>query len=306
MRHWLRFALCLLAVTLVGAPARAQLENLPPNVRAAIAALGPTLNAELVAKSNALMAPLQAPRTGLTVAKDVSYGSDPLQKLDIWRPKGGRSAPVVLFVHGGGFVRGDKNSNENVPAYFARHGFLGASMNYRLAPKVTFPAETLDLGSAVQWLRTNAARYGGDPNRIVLVGVSAGAAIVASYVFDRTIETKRDGVVGAVVISGPFARTDERRPNDKVYYGDKAAQFEPMAHVNDGRLPMLITMSEFDPPELAGDSHELAAALCHRDGKCPPFLWLSGHNHISQAASLDTKDDRLGGAIRGFVREVAR
>ena len=182
-----------LALLLWAAPAAAQSENLPPDVWAAIAAIGPALNADMFARSFAAMRPLQAPPTGLEVARDVSYGAEPLQKLDLWRPKAGGTVPVVLFVHSGGFTRGDKNDYDNVPAYFARHGALGVNMNYRLAPKVAFPAETLDVGSAVQWLTTNAARYGGDATRIVLIGHSAGAAIVASYVLDRTIATDRNG-----------------------------------------------------------------------------------------------------------------
>jgi acetyl esterase len=303
----LRFAVGALATMLCSAPALAQIENLPLAVRDGIAALGPTLNPDMIAKTNALMAPLQASRTGLTVEKDVSYGTDPLQKLDVWQATGAqKAAPVVVFVHGGYFVRGDKGGSDNVPAYFARHGILGVNINYRLAPKVTFPAETLDLGSAVQWVRSNAARYGGDPDRIVVVGVSAGAAIVASYVLDHTIATSREGVLGAVIVSGVYGYTEEERVPSKAYYGDKVAQLAPMAHLDGAKLPLLLTMAEYDPPELAGDSHELAAALCHRDGKCPPFLWLSGHNHISQAETLDTKDDRLGRAIRGFVEQVVR
>jgi acetyl esterase len=290
-----------LALLLWAAPAAAQSGNLPPDVRAAIAAIGPALNADMIAKSFAAMRPLQAPRTGLDVATDVSYGPAPLQKLDLWRSKGEGTMPIVLFVHSGGFTRGDKNDYDNVPAYFARHGALGVNMNYRLAPKAAFPAETLDVGSAVQWLVANAPRYGGDPTRIVLIGHSAGAAIVASYVLDRTIETTRNGVVGAVLISGGYVPHEQ----DVVYYGTDMAQLVPMAHL-DGKLPLLIAMTEYDPPLLASDSHVLAAALCKRDGICPPFLWLSGHNHMSEIASLDTKDDRLGREIRGFVQRVAR
>jgi acetyl esterase len=290
-----------LALLLWAFPAAAQSENLPPDVRAAIAAMGPALNADMFAKSLAAMRPLQAPRTGLDVARDVSYGAAPLQKLDLWRSKDDGPVPIVLFVHSGGFTRGDKNDYDNVPAYFARHGALGVNMNYRLAPQVAFPAETLDVGNAVQWLAANAARYGGDPTRIVLIGHSAGAAIVASYVLDRSIETDRHGVVGAILISGGYVPHEQ----DVVYYGARMAELVPMAHVN-GKLPLLIAMAEYDPPLLASDSHVLSAALCKRDGICPPFLWLSGHNHMSEIASLDTEDDRLGSEIRAFVHKVAQ
>ncbi|HUB96854.1 MAG TPA: alpha/beta hydrolase, partial [Stellaceae bacterium] len=254
--HGFGIALIASALFLIVPPAAAQLDNVPPPVRRTIAALGPTLNPDMIAKSFAAMRPLQAPRAGLVEVKDVAYGTDPLQKLDIWRRNEARTAtPIVLFVHGGGFLRGDKNDYDNVPAYFARHGFLGVNINYRLAPKATFPGATLDLGSAVAWVRANASRYGGDPNRIVVVGHSAGAAIVASYALDQSIDTSREGVVGAVVVSVPAGHADIDNP----YYAKNAAKDAPMAHFGEGKMPLLVTMAEYDPLALSPDSHELAA-----------------------------------------------
>jgi hypothetical protein len=63
---------------------------------------------------------------------------------------------------------------------------------------------------------------------------------------------------------------------------------------------------EFDPARLASESFDLAAGTCIRDGKCPAFLWLGGHNHISEVMSIDTRDERLGEAILGFVRATAK
>lgn len=290
-------------------PAWAQLANIPPETRSAIAALGPNLNPEVIEKSFAMMRPLEAPRNGMTVERDLSYGADPLQKLDLWLPKAKGRAPIVVFVHGGGFARGDKKDYDNIPAYFARHGFLGVNVNYRLTPAVQWPAASEDVGSAVAWLKANAAAHGGDPRRIVVIGHSAGASAVASYVLDRSIKTERAGVIGAVIISGPLGHGVERRPQDAVYFGkDPKAEtmHEPLGHVKESKLPLLITMAEFDPVAIAPDSMELAAAVCLRDGKCPDFLYLSGHNHISEVASIDTKDDRLGRAIVEFVNSVAR
>ena len=120
-------AAMMLSLAVDVAPATAQLAKLPPDVRSQIAALGPNLTPAVITKSFALMRPLEASRAGLAVTKDVSFGPDPLQKLDLYRPKGAQAAPIVVFVHGGGFVRGDKSDYDNVPAYFARHGMLGDS-----------------------------------------------------------------------------------------------------------------------------------------------------------------------------------
>jgi triacylglycerol lipase len=308
-QRWVRWTGALALAWAAIAPASAQLANLPPDVRSAIAAMGPNLNPEVIAKTFALMRPLAQPTASFDVKKNVAYGKDPLERLDVYLPKylpsaNGGLAPVVIFVHGGGFVRGDKNDYDNVPAYFARNGLVGVNINYRLAPKATFPAGAEDVGRAVEWVKVNAKSLGGDAKRIFVIGHSAGASNVASYVLDKSLTPKDGlGVAGAILISGPF-HADASNPADAVYFGTKAdevAAHAPIAHVNDGKLPLLIVMAEFDPPFLAPDSHELAMDVCKRDGKCPAFLWLAGHNHISETGSLDTGDARLGVAITDFI-----
>ena len=71
-------------------------------------------------------------------------------------------------------------------------------------------------------------------------------------------------------------------------------------------MPLLIVAAEFDPPRVAADNHQLAAALCIRGGKCPPLVWLAGHKHMTEIASIDTTDDRLGREILAFVQTVAK
>jgi acetyl esterase len=306
-----KWALCAFFIAVLGSPAAAQQANLPAEVWSAIAEMGPTLNQEVIRKSVALMEPLQAPRTGLSASQDVAYGPDPLQKMDLYQPQASAagSAPIVIVVHGGGFTSGDKEIGENVAAYFARHGLLGVTINYRLAPTVQWPEQSLDLGSVVAWLRANAARYGGDPRRIVVIAHSSGGAVVISYLLDSSIKTDRDGVVGAVLLSGVFGYNF----SSPAYYGDdpqKAAERQPHSHLNESKneskLPLLIVAAEFDPPRVAAESHQFAAALCMRDSKCPPFLWLSGHNHSTEIRGIDTKDDRLGQQILEFVGTIAK
>jgi acetyl esterase/lipase len=294
-------------LTVVGPPAFAQEANLPGEVRAAIAEMGPKLNPEVIARTVKLMSPLQAPLAGLSVSKDIAYGPDPLQKLDLYPPQAGgaAAAPVVLFVHGGGFRQGDTGYGEHVAAYFARHGMLGVKMNLRLAPAVTWPAQSLDVGAAVAWLKANAARHGGDPRRIVVIGYSSGGGVVASYVFDHSIEATRDGIVGAVLVSGIYGYHTKA----PFYYGEDpktAEQREPRSHLKEPHPPVMVFSAEFDPPGIAADNHELMAALCMDDGRCPPFVLLAGHNHSSEIRSVDSADDRLGAGVLAFVRAVAK
>lgn len=300
---WALPALLIIA----GSPAFAQEANLPAEVRAAIAEMGPKLNPEIIAGTVKLMVPLQVSLAGQSVSKDIGYGSDPLQKLDVYPPQAGAAAavPVVLFVHGGGFRQGDGGYGEHVAAYFARHGMLGVKMNLRLAPAVTWPAQSLDVGAAVAWLKANAARHGGDPQRIVVIGYSSGGGAVASYVFDHSIETTRDGVVGVVLVSGLYGYHTKA----PFYYGEDqntAEQRAPRAHLKEPHPPLMVVSAEFDPPGIAADNHDLTSALCMGDGRCPPFVLLTGHNHSSEVRSIGTADDRLGGDVLAFVRKMAK
>ncbi|CAN5581160.1 hypothetical protein BH10CYA1_BH10CYA1_22600 [soil metagenome] len=112
-------------------------------------------------------------------ARDVAYGTDPLQKLDVYAPvKGSPLGPVILFAHGGGWKRGDKKQHGIKGAAYSSHGVLFISTNYRLAPNVMHPKEIQDIASAFAWVKAHASEYGGDPNRIYVMGHSAGAQLV--------------------------------------------------------------------------------------------------------------------------------
>ncbi len=113
-------------------------------------------------------------------AVERSYGSDPLQKLDFWKAKN-PDAPLVIFVHGGGWKRGDKRNATGTDkvTHWRDQGYAVASINYRLVPANTVEQQAQDVADAVAWLRGHAAGLGFDAGRIALTGHSAGAHLVA-------------------------------------------------------------------------------------------------------------------------------
>jgi arylformamidase len=120
------------------------------------------------------------------VDADISYvaGSGIADhKLDIYRAAGSdknsRPMPVLVYVHGGGWGRGDKRLGKSLAPLFVDNKVVFVSLNYRLAPKDKYPAFMHDLAAATRWVKDNIGRYGGDPNHIVLAGHSAGAHLVA-------------------------------------------------------------------------------------------------------------------------------
>lgn len=110
-----------------------------------------------------------------------AYGAHPLQKLDFWQARRAGPAPLVVFVHGGGWKRGDKRSATGIDkvAHLTGEGYALASIDYRLVPDATVEQQAGDVALAIAWLRMNAARLHIDASRIVLMGHSAGAHLVA-------------------------------------------------------------------------------------------------------------------------------
>jgi triacylglycerol lipase len=277
-----------------------------------LAAIGTTINPAVVTATRELYSPLAPPLGDVRVTRDVAYGDDPRQKLDLFRPASGDGLPIVVFAPGGGFVGGDKNVDGtfqgNIGAFFARNGVLGVVANYRLAPAHPWPAGGQDVGRVVAWLAANARAHGGDPAQIFLWGHSAGATHVASYLFDPEIRRGEGGVVGAILLSGLYRMTRELSvPGLTAYFGADEAAFaarSPITHARSSEVPLMLCVAEHDPPFLALPSLELAALACERDGRCPRLAWFEGHNHFSPAFCVGTSDDNVGPPVLSFVRSV--
>ena len=116
--------------------------------------------------------------------RDMAYGEDEKQRLDVYSPQGSKEAPVVVFVHGGEWTKGDKSEVSYKPKFLNENGIVFVSVNYRLAPAATHPAQINDLAAAVRWVRDHAAECGASPDKIVLMGHSAGCHLVTLLALD--------------------------------------------------------------------------------------------------------------------------
>ncbi|MBC2652955.1 alpha/beta hydrolase [Novosphingobium flavum] len=240
------------------------------------------------------------------VAADLAYGPDERHRLDLYGTPAS-AAPVILFVHGGGFLKGDKAAdgwpNAAVGRWAAEQGFLGAVMNYRLAPDHAWPAGGEDVLAAIDWLAANAGRFGGDPQRIVLVGTSAGAVHGATAVRLRPDLAVR----GLALMSGLYGYTplDAR---DTFYYGDEALYPARMPRdaVVATTLPILLACAEYDPPRFQAEWAGLIRDRLAQHGHLPRCHYASGHNHYSMALHLGTSDRRLADELADFVRNCCR
>jgi acetyl esterase/lipase len=311
--------LAIFAVMLAATPAAAQFSRLPGYIQDALKTMGPVFQKDIgttIPATIRLFDPLlkAAPKDGVTVTRNAAYGADPKQVLDVYQPIEQTKAPIIIFMHGGAYVAGDKDNGEissNIGYWFARQGVLTFNINYRLAPASKWPGAVDDLRSVIAWVKAHAAQYGGDPGRIYLMGHSAGATHVATYFFDKALQPRDGpGVAGAILISGRYLLNyDPKDPSGKsmqAYFGDNPALYAERSainHINDGvKLPVFLVATEYDNPGLDVTSAELFAALCKRDGACPRFTRLLYHNHISEIAAFNTADEQLGRQILDFMR----
>lgn len=277
-------------------------------MRAAISAMGTDLGPDVLNQCRALFDAEQSTLTAQVPvsAADIPYGPHERHRLDLYRPQSDAPAPVLVFVHGGGFLKGDKGGddawpNANVGRMAAQAGFLGVVINYRLAPDHVWPAGSQDVVAVVGWLKAHAAEHGGDPDRIVLMGTSAGAIHVAGYLK----LAGSDDIRAAILLSGLYGYTP-LDPRDTLYYGDPAlyADRMPLEAVAATDLPLFLACAEFDPPRFQAEFLGLMQDRLARHGIMPRGYIHSGHNHYSMAMHLGTADRRLSQEICAFVREI--
>ncbi|HEY8357567.1 MAG TPA: alpha/beta hydrolase [Ramlibacter sp.] len=263
----------------------------------------------------ALYAPLQQrePYAGVQVARGERYAGDARHLLDVFTATAGGSAarPVLVFVHGGAFVAGDRRTGDspfydNIMLWAVKNGMVGVNMTYRLAPQHPWPAAQQDIGAALGWVRQNIAARGGDPQRIFLMGHSAGAAHVAQYLAHPQFHaTPGSGVVGAILVSALFdPASAEQSPSLQAYFGSDASLYRQRSAVPGlvaSTVPLLLAYAELDPEYFHRQSELTHAALCRR-GHCPPLLKLMGHSHMSEVYAINTADTSLTHPLRDFVR----
>ena len=306
-------AFILLALLLLPArPAHAQESGMPSDIEWKLAELGAVINPTETAK---LYTPLQEtePYQGIKVARDLKYGTDERQALDVFAPEPASAGPraVLMYVHGGAFIGGNKRAPgspffDNIMLFAARSGFVGVNVTYRLAPQHRWPAGAEDVAAALRWVGANIAAHGGDPGRVFLMGHSAGAVHAASYVAHAKFHgPKGAGLAGAILVSGLYDFSKfPPGPPEKAYFGDddaKRAEASTAALLPETRIRLLVVYGELDPAQFIEQSKLMGAALC-KANRCSSLLVLPKHSHMSEVYAINTKDRVLSDEIAAFVK----
>jgi triacylglycerol lipase len=301
-------ASALIVLAPIGASAQ-----MPPDIAAKIKEIGRVIDPP---KTAPLYVPLQTkePYAGVKVTRDLKYGPDARNALDVFTPENATGPlPVFIFVHGGGFVAGNKRGPgspfyDNFMLWAAKNGMVGVNATYRLAPANPWPAAPQDIAAAVKWVRDNIASHGGDPARVFIAGSSAGGAIVAGFIADPKLWPAPDniGAKGVLLLAGVYDFEGATDPNTKAYLGEDASKYRersPLMRVVDSKLPLFVAWGELDPPFIAKQSEILYANLCNKN-RCPQKIFLPNHSHMSTVYAVNTDDKLLTDAMLAFIKGV--
>lgn len=232
-------------------------------------------------------------RGAARVAQDAAYGRDARQRLDVYAPArdaGAKARPVIVFIYGGSWQSGSKDGYGFAARALAAQGFVVAVPDYRLVPAVRFPGFVEDCAAAVRWVRANAGRFGGDGERIVLVGHSAGAYNAAMLALDpRFLGGDRAAVRGLVGLAGPYDFLPLDGPITRAAFGGAPdpVQTQPVTHAGAGDPPALLLHGAKDGTVLPRNSRALASRLAAAGVRAEAKIY-PGLGHVGIVTALAT------------------
>lgn len=211
---------------------------------------------------------LAVPRFGYALTRDLAYGERPRQRLDVYAPVGQHAPlPTVVFFYGGRWSDGDKADYRFVGQALAAKDLVAVVADYRLYPRVRFPAFLEDGAMAVRWVRDHIQIYGGDPDNIFLMGHSAGAHIAAMLALDGRYlaaeglsPTTLRGIIG---LSGPYDFLPFTSADVREIFApaQDARQTQPIYFVDGDEAPLLLLAGGKDTKVRPANSINLAARV---------------------------------------------
>lgn len=253
------------------------------------------------------------------IARDIPYAEPKSERrsLDVYAPAEGKARPVVFWIHGGGWQRGDKSEVDAKPQAFVEQGYVFVATNYRFFPRVTIQEMAGDVAKAIGWVHHHVKEYGGDPETMFVMGHSAGAQLAALVCTDDRY-LKAEGltlsiVKGCVPVDGDtydvplqIATVEQRRAD--IYrkkFGDEASQKElsPVTHVVKRKaIPPVLILHVLKHPETEPQSQRLAMALTAAglSGRAYPA---EGKDHGTINSELGLPDDKPTQVLFEFLQK---
>jgi acetyl esterase/lipase len=236
-------------------------------------------------------------------------------RLDIYVPAQAAKAPVIVSIHGGALRAGDKSEQAFVGQRFASAGNVTVVVNHRLSPTVMHPAHIEDIAMAVAWVKRNIASHGGDPDRVFVVGHSAGAYLAALLALDpRYLAAQglapRD-IRGFVPVSGFFYvdRTGVAPDRPKDVWGTDVKVWKdasPATFIAARVPPMLLLYADGDDEWRRQQQADFAKALKDGGNRDVEVQMIKGRTHNTVWSEMAKGDEDTSRAILQFVNRLAR
>jgi acetyl esterase/lipase len=253
-----------------------------------------------------------APDSGYRLSRDVVFDQANGLKLDIYTPLNTTDAPVVVFFFGGRWSEGDKELYKFVGQALAARGFVAVIPNYRLYPHVHFPEFLNDNAKAVAWVHGYIGGFGGNANRIVLMGHSSGAYDAAMLTLDpeylQQVGGNRSWVRGMIGLAGPYDFLPITDPDLRALFGppENFPKTQPVFYVDGSNPPMLLMHGAKDEIIKAANTDSLFDRIKHADGLADKVIYPD----LNQSRILDVLAPRwqsyadVMDKIDAFVRRV--
>jgi acetyl esterase/lipase len=236
--------------------------------------------------------------------------ADPVRhRLDVYLPRDQRDFPVLFMVHGGAWIRGNKDHLGIYSALartFTRHGIAVVCPNYRLSPKVQHPEHIRDVARAFAWTYRNIDKYGGNPDEIFVSGHSAGGHLCAllatdpTYLKEQKLSTR--AIKGAIPMSGLFTIPDEKI--FEIPFGKNRETFKnasPIQHIRAGQPPFLIILGDHELPGCDGlQANAFCKALKSKEVHSH-ILIVPRRNHMSIIVNAVMDTDPVTRAMFSFI-----
>lgn len=249
------------------------------------------------------------------------YGGNPRQVLDVHVPKGARAAPLILFVHGGGWSGGAKGMGQGgQPAHYGAKGYAWATFNYRLVPDATVEDQAADVARALAFLTRNARALGIDAGRLVLVGHSSGAHLAGLVATDPQWLAKAkipfSVIRGVVSLDGAgidvpgimAAGAINSHFYSNAFGKDVARQtrLSPLANLGAPDAPSWLLVYDSEHNMGAGFFAERFAAYARKAGLKADVLAATGTNHMKLLGDLGRSGDPVTQAVDRFIDAAFR
>lgn len=251
--------------------------------------------------------------TGTLAREHVRYGDDPAQQVFVYPNRGAKPLPVLVFFHGGSWVRGDPADYGFIARNFAAEGYIVVLAGYRLGPVGRFPAMVEDSAAAVAWVHANIAARGGDPDRILLIGHSAGAYNAAMVALDQQWLARyglgSGTIKGVVGLAGPydFLPFDDQDSRNAFGHWPRPGETQPVSFARKDAPPMLLVTGAEDTVVRPRNTVSLAHTLTEAGAPTEPLV-LGGIGHaeilLTLARPFD-RDRRVKQAVLAFLAEKA-